>query len=126
MGPCFDGGGCSELDVLYEPFNDVNSCSSFTNEPGYDIPVDGAGLNMLTNKKNLNFTITELEVWEVKGYVHEDKLVFYDAFELKKERIRKLEELGVLKSSDETDDDDEEEEEYDDEEEEEDETKNEK
>ena len=65
---------------------------------------------MLTNKKNDNFTITELEVWEVKGYVHEDKLVFYDAFELKKERRRKLKELGVLKNSDETDDDEEEEE----------------
>ena len=58
---------------------------------------------MLTNKEYEGFTITELEVWEVKGYVHEDKLVFYDAFELKKERRRKLEELGVLKNSDETD-----------------------
>ena len=33
--------------------------------PGYDIPVDGAGTNMLTNKIGGYFTITELEVWEV-------------------------------------------------------------
>ena len=50
---------------------------------------------MLTNKEDDYFTITELEVWEVKGYVHEDKLVFYDAYELKKQRRMKLKELGV-------------------------------
>ena len=33
--------------------------------PGYAIPVDGAGTNMLTNKKDGAFTISELEVWQV-------------------------------------------------------------
>ena len=65
MGPCFSESDDCELDVLREPFNGDNNCGSHTNKPGYDIPVDGAGLNMLTNKKNGDFTITELEVWEV-------------------------------------------------------------
>jgi hypothetical protein len=49
------------------------------------------------------FTISELEVWEVKGYVHEDKLVFYDTHELKQERRRKLEDLGINEESEEDD-----------------------
>ena len=32
---------------------------------GYAIPVDGAGVNMLTNKQDGRFTIVELEVWQV-------------------------------------------------------------
>jgi hypothetical protein len=48
-----------------EPFAGNNKCGSCAKEPGYDIPVDGAGTNMLTNKKGDAFTITELEVWEV-------------------------------------------------------------
>jgi hypothetical protein len=92
-GPSFSGSNDSELDALCEPFNGDGKCKSYTNESGYDIPeVDG--VNMLTNKKNGGFTISELEVWEVKGYVLEDKLVFYDTFKLKMERRRKLEELG--------------------------------
>ncbi len=66
---------------------------------------------MLTNKKKGDFTITELEVWEVKGYVHEDKLVFYDTYELKKERRMKLKELGVQDEGNETETEDEEEDE---------------
>ena len=42
---------------------------------------------MLTNLKNDKFTITELEVWEVKGYMLEDQFVEYDKKEI--ERIRK-------------------------------------
>jgi len=67
---------------------------------------------MLINKEDGDFTITELEVWEVKGYVHEDKLVFYDTYELKMERRMKLKELGVqdkgkeTETEDEDDDDD--------------------
>jgi hypothetical protein len=38
---------------------------SYAKLPGYDIPVDGAGTNMLTNKKSERFTISELEVWQV-------------------------------------------------------------
>ncbi len=48
-----------------EPFNGDGGCLSWANESGYRIPVDGAGTNMLTNKKDPGFTITELEVWEV-------------------------------------------------------------
>ena len=58
---------------------------------------------MLTNMENGWFTISELEVWEVKGYVHEDKLVFYDTHELKQERRRKLEDLGINEESEEDD-----------------------
>jgi hypothetical protein len=98
-GPCFSGSDGNELDVYNEPFNGDWNCASYKNKPGYDIPeVDG--LNMLTNKENRGFTISELEVWEVKGYVHEDKLVFYDTFELKMERRRKLKELGFKEESD--------------------------
>ena len=64
-GPCFSGNGNSQLDALNEPFNDDDNCHSYTNEPGYDIPLDAAGLNMLTNKEDGSFTISELEVWEV-------------------------------------------------------------
>jgi hypothetical protein len=105
-GPCFSGSNDSELDALCEPFNGDGNCASFTNMPGYDIPkVDG--VNMLTNKKNGNFTISELEVWEVIGYVLEDKLVFYDTFELKMERRRKLKELGFKEESDKEEDEEE-------------------
>jgi hypothetical protein len=100
LGPCFSGSDdYGELDVWDEPFNGDDKCLSYTNESGYDIPEVDA-LNMLTNKKNGDFTISELEVWEVKGYVLEDKLVFYDTFELKMERRRKLEELGFKEESD--------------------------
>ena len=33
--------------------------------PGYDIPVDDVGTNMLTNKKDTDFAISDLEVWQV-------------------------------------------------------------
>ena len=36
--------------------------------PGYKIPIED-GKNMLTNKEDGDFTITELEVWEVKYIV---------------------------------------------------------
>jgi hypothetical protein len=38
---------------------------SWASGSGYDIPKEGEK-NMLTNKENGFFTITELEVWEVK------------------------------------------------------------
>ncbi len=63
MGPCFRGDGGSELIAYFEPFNGDGFCGSWANEPGYRIPVDSAGLNMLTNYKGYWFTITELEVW---------------------------------------------------------------
>jgi hypothetical protein len=50
---------------VFEPFNGDNTCRSSAKKAGYAIPVDGAGVNMLTNKKNGDFTIDELEVWAV-------------------------------------------------------------
>ena len=63
MGPCFTGG---DLGASIQPFNGDRSCYSCANKPGYRIPVDGAGTNMLTNNKDHRFTITELEVWQVE------------------------------------------------------------
>ena len=63
-GPCFRGGNHNELSAL-APFNGYESCDSNGNKEGYEIPVDGKGINMLTNYKDGPFTISELEVWEV-------------------------------------------------------------
>jgi hypothetical protein len=63
-GPLFgneDSGG--EL-CAWEPFNGDRKCVSCANTPGYKIVIEG-GKNMLTNKYDGRFTITELEVWEV-------------------------------------------------------------
>jgi len=38
---------------------------SYSERAGYKIPLDENGLNMLTNKKDGKFTITEMEMWEV-------------------------------------------------------------
>jgi hypothetical protein len=64
-GPYFgsDGDGC-ELGAG-QPFNGDGSCWSFANRDGYKIVIEG-GKNMLTNKEDGRFTISELEVWEVK------------------------------------------------------------
>jgi hypothetical protein len=65
-GPLFkaDGKNC-ELGAG-EPFNGDNKCGSWANEPGFGIGVDADGNNLLTNKKDgENFTITELEVWQI-------------------------------------------------------------
>lgn len=61
-GPCF---GPSELVAFWEPFNGNKSCASHVNNGKYSIPKVG-GKNMLTNLEDMEFTITELEVWEVK------------------------------------------------------------
>ena len=49
-----------------EPFNGEGKCISNANGQSYAIPMDEAGNNMLTNKKDGIFTITEIEVWKVK------------------------------------------------------------
>jgi hypothetical protein len=67
-GPCFEGIGGSDLSGYYEPFNGDGKCVSHVNKSGYAIPVDGAGINLLTNKKTGWFTITELEVWEISNF----------------------------------------------------------
>jgi hypothetical protein len=48
-----------------EPFNGNGKCGSYANLSGYKIFIEG-GKNMLTNKEDERFTISELEVWEVK------------------------------------------------------------
>ena len=64
-GPGFTGGDYYELCARFEPFNGEGKCTSRANYSGYRIPLEGAK-NMLTNKEGKLFTITELEVWEVK------------------------------------------------------------
>ncbi len=58
-------GGIDELESCKEPFNGEGNFISCSNKTIYEIPLNEAGLNMLTNKKDGNFTISELEVWEV-------------------------------------------------------------
>jgi hypothetical protein len=64
-GPCFAGSGSCELTAWDEPFNDYDKCCSWANSSSYDIPMDDTGINLLTNKTGISFTISELEVWEV-------------------------------------------------------------
>ena len=68
-GPYFRGGNGCELSAFDEPFNGDGNCFSFANKSGYGIPVDAEGNNMLTKNKDDNFTISELEVWEITGYM---------------------------------------------------------
>ncbi len=57
--------------MAYEPFNGENNCRSFVNDVGYKIGVDSERINKLTKEKckegsqKCEFTIVELEVWEV-------------------------------------------------------------
>ena len=53
---------------MNEPFNGDEKCWSSANSPGYKIPLKD-GKNMLTGSGNEDFTITELEVWEVEYLV---------------------------------------------------------
>jgi hypothetical protein len=62
-GPCF---GLFELHVKIAPFNSPYACRSHTTfNPIYKIPENSEGINMLTNKKGLDFTISSIEVWGV-------------------------------------------------------------
>jgi hypothetical protein len=56
-------GNWGELRAC-EPFNGDGKCVSCAYQSGYKIVIEG-GKNMLTNYKDGNFTISELEVWEV-------------------------------------------------------------
>jgi hypothetical protein len=58
--------GRGELSVGYEPFNKPNACWSFKNHSGYKIPVNSEGINMFTNKKGEDFTISSIEIWGVR------------------------------------------------------------
>jgi hypothetical protein len=62
-GPAFGNKDTGELGAC-EPFNGDGKCYSYANWSGYKIVIEG-GKNMLTNKEDGNFTISELEVWEV-------------------------------------------------------------
>jgi hypothetical protein len=73
VGPSFDGES-SELSAWDEPINGEGMCSSWANKLGYGISLDNEGTNMLTNKKNGVFTISEIEVWEITGYM-EKKII---------------------------------------------------
>jgi hypothetical protein len=61
LGPCYGG---AELDA-WAPFNGDGKCRSDANSGTYKIPLKD-GKNTLTNKEDMFFTITELEVWEVQ------------------------------------------------------------
>ena len=56
----------SELGVIYEPFNGIENCMSYANEPGFGIPYTYGTINKLTMKEDGAFTITQMEVWQVK------------------------------------------------------------
>jgi hypothetical protein len=63
MGPRFTQNVSNRLSAQSGSFNDEGKCISWVGD-GYDIKIED-GKNMLTNKENGFFTITELEVWEV-------------------------------------------------------------
>jgi hypothetical protein len=63
-GPDF--GSLGELEVREEPFNRQDACLSWAYEPGYMIPVNSEGINMLTYNENGYFTISSIEVWGVR------------------------------------------------------------
>ena len=63
-GPCFSNMNTPEL-YANSPFNGDNKCCSCANESGYNIGIEG-DKTLLTNQKNGYFTITEIEVWQVK------------------------------------------------------------
>ncbi len=61
------------------------------NSSGYKIPLKD-GKNMLTNKEDGDFTITELEVWEVKFIVNYFiKLILYRTDRDQRQREKHIE-----------------------------------
>jgi hypothetical protein len=63
-GPRFESDDDNSELFAFEPFNGDGKCYSWANKPGYKIVIEG-GKNMLTNKEDGDFTISEIEVWEV-------------------------------------------------------------
>jgi hypothetical protein len=63
-GPFF---GVWELVAGWQPFNREDGCRSVTGRSGYKIPLTTEGVNELTQTVNVDddFTIDELEVWQV-------------------------------------------------------------
>jgi hypothetical protein len=76
-GPNFCAVVFTELGAREEPFNGNKKCYSFANKPGYCIPEDKDGKNMLTNKENGSFTVSDLEVWQVTEMVSNYSTNFY-------------------------------------------------
>jgi hypothetical protein len=64
-GPVFKAGCCDWELGAGEPLNGDKNCASRPNLPGFGIGRDADGNNLLTNKKGVNFTITEIEVWQI-------------------------------------------------------------
>ena len=65
-GPLFGATNFdSELEVWINPFNYFGCMMSHTNGPCFQIPRVGR-INMLTNMRKNFFSISEMEVWEVK------------------------------------------------------------
>jgi hypothetical protein len=67
-GPSFSVGNSVEL-YAGGPFNGDGKCVSWANRDDYKIVIEG-GKNMLTNKEDGYFTITEFEVWQVTFIVN--------------------------------------------------------
>ena len=66
MGPSFSGNYGNELSAYLSPFNAEKHCRSYANNTTYCITAtDEDDINLLTNKKDGRFTISELEVWEI-------------------------------------------------------------
>jgi hypothetical protein len=52
---------------IYHNFNETGRCQSFASSKTFEIGYDDNGNNMLTNKIDGRFTISDLEVWEITG-----------------------------------------------------------
>jgi hypothetical protein len=65
-GPYFGEG---ELGAFDEPFNSYGMGLSLPGEPVYQLQINDQGVNPLTNSKEVNFTISELEVWLIEEVI---------------------------------------------------------
>jgi hypothetical protein len=66
MGPSFGGNYGNELSAYLSPFNSERNCRSYANNKTYCIGTNEYDINMLTNTKDGRFTISEMEVWQIK------------------------------------------------------------
>lgn len=73
--------------------NDYGSCSSSGKCEEFEIGYDEDGMNRLTNKDDGNFTITEVEVWEITGQVIEGEFLRFNKEEIKRKREQIYEEI---------------------------------
>jgi hypothetical protein len=73
--------------------NDYGSCSSSGKCEEFEIGYDEDGMNRLTNKDDGNFTVTEVEVWEITGQVIEGEFLRFNKEEIKRKREQIYEEI---------------------------------